>query len=111
MLVQAYLGLGQHAKALPLAERYVQANPKAGDTWLQFLVAGNAELKRYQAAERWQQKLLLRHSDQVKAWRQLAGLQQMAGAEDRALATLRTAHAKGLRFSEDRKSTSLNSRH
>src|SRR3546814_7526780 len=64
MLVQAYLGLGQHAKALPLAERYVQANPKAGDTWLQFLVAGNAELKRYQAAERWQQKLLLRHSDQ-----------------------------------------------
>ncbi|EMD97964.1 MULTISPECIES: lipopolysaccharide assembly protein LapB [Stutzerimonas stutzeri subgroup] len=100
MLVQAYQGLGQHAKALPLAERYVQANPKAGDTWLQFLVAGNAELKRYQAAERWQQKLLLRHPDQVKAWRQLAGLQQMAGAEDRALATLRTAHAKGLRFSE-----------
>ena len=32
MLVQAYQGLGQHAKALPLAERYVQANPKAGDT-------------------------------------------------------------------------------
>ncbi|MDL2176031.1 tetratricopeptide repeat protein [Stutzerimonas sp. FeSN7] len=100
MLVQAYQGLGQHAKALPLAERYVQANPKAGDNWLQFLVAGNAELKRYQAAERWQQKLLLRHPDQVKAWRQLAGLQQLAGAEDRALATLRAAHTKGLRFTE-----------
>lgn len=100
MLVQAYQGLGQHAKALPLAERYVQANPKAGDAWLQFLVAGNAELKRYQAAERWQQKLLLRHPDQVKAWRQLAGLQQLAGAEDRALATLRAAHTKGLRFTE-----------
>ncbi|MCW3149652.1 hypothetical protein N8H22_13690 [Stutzerimonas stutzeri] len=100
MLVQAYQGLGQHAKALPLAERYVQANPRAGDTWLQFLVAGNAELKRYQAAERWQRELLLRHPEQVKTWRQLAGLQQLAGAEDKALATLRTAHAKGLRFSE-----------
>src|SRR3546814_13595174 len=98
MLVQAYQGLGQHAKALPLAERYVQANPKAGDTWLQFLVAGNAELKRYQDAERWQHKLLLRHSDQVKAWRPLAGLQQMDGAEDRALETLHTTHPTGLRF-------------
>lgn len=100
MLVQAYQGLGQHAKALPLAERYIQANPNAADTWLQFLVAGNAELKRYETAERWQRRLLARHPDQTKAWRQLAGLQQMAGSEDEALATLRAAHAKGLRFSE-----------
>ena len=100
MLVQAYQGLGQHSKALPLAERYVQANPNAADTWLQFLVAGNAELKRYETAERWQRKLLSRHPDEAKAWRQLAGLQQMAGDEDKALATLRAANAKGLRFSE-----------
>ncbi len=100
MLVQAYQGLGQHAKALPLAERYVQANPNAADTWLQFLVAGNAELKRYETAERWQSRLLARHPNQAKSWRQLAGLQQMAGDEDKALATLRAAHAKGLRFSE-----------
>ena len=100
MLVQAYQGLGQHTKALPLAERYVQANPGAADTWLQFLVAGNAELKRYETAERWQSRLLTRHPDQAKSWRQLAGLQQMAGDEDKALATLRAAHAKGLSFSE-----------
>ena len=100
MLVQAYQGLGQHAKALPLAERYVQANPNAADTWLQFLVAGNAELKRYETAERWQSRLLARHPDQAKSWRQLAGLQQMAGDEDKALATLRAAHVKGLRFTE-----------
>ncbi|MFI8742316.1 tetratricopeptide repeat protein [Stutzerimonas zhaodongensis] len=100
MLVQAYQGLGQHAKALPLAERYVQSNPNAADTWLQFLVAGNAELKRYETAERWQSRLLARHPNQAKSWRQLAGLQQMAGDEDKALATLRAAHAKGLRFSE-----------
>jgi hypothetical protein len=100
MLVQAYQGLGQHAKALPLAERYVHANPNAADTWLQFLVAGNAELKRYETAERWQSRLLARHPNQAKSWRQLAGLQQMAGDEDKALATLRAAHAKGLRFSE-----------
>lgn len=100
MLVQAYQGLGQHAKALPLAERYVQANPNAADTWLQFLVGANAELKRYETAERWQSRLLARHPDQAKSWRQLAGLQQMAGDEDKALATLRAAHAKGLRFSE-----------
>jgi len=100
MLVQAYQGLGQQTKALPLAERYVQANPNAADTWLQFLVAGNAELKRYETAERWQSRLLARHPDQVKRWRQLASLQQMAGDEDKALATLRAAHTKGLRFSE-----------
>lgn len=100
MLVQAYQGLGQHAKALPLAERYVSANPRAEDVWLQLLVAGNAELKRYPAAERWQRQLLLRHPDQPRSWRQLAGLQQLAGADERALATLRTAYAKGLRFSE-----------
>lgn len=100
MLVQAYQGLGQHAKALPLAERYVQANPNAADTWLQFLVAVNAEMKRYAVAERWQRRLLMRHPDQAKSWRQLAGLQQLAGAEDKALATLRAAHAKGVAFSE-----------
>ncbi|RRV12609.1 hypothetical protein [Pseudomonas saudiphocaensis] len=100
MLVQAYQGLGQHAKALPLAERYMKANPNAADSWLQFLVAVNAELKRYEAAERWQRQLLLRHPDQAKGWRQLAGLQQLAGAEGKALATLRAAHAKGVVFSE-----------
>ena len=100
MLLQAYQGLGQHAKALPLAERYMKANPNAADSWLQFLVAVNAELKRYEAAERWQRQLLLRHPDQAKGWRQLAGLQQLAGAEDKALATLRAAHAKGVVFSE-----------
>lgn len=100
MQVQAYQGLGQHAKALPLAERYLQANPAAGDEWLHLLVAGNAQLKRFEPAERWQRRLLARHPGQVKVWRQLAGLQQMAGREEQALATLRLAHAKGLRFSE-----------
>lgn len=100
MQVQAYQGLGQHAKALPLAEKYLKANPNADDEWLQLLIAGHAQLKQYQAAEGWQRRLLARHPEQVKAWRQLASLQQMAGQEDRALATLRTAHAKGLRFSE-----------
>ncbi|MGK9065804.1 tetratricopeptide repeat protein [Stutzerimonas chloritidismutans] len=100
MLVQAYQGLGQHPKALPLAERYVQANPNAGETWIQFLVGANAELKRYEAAERWQRRLLEKHPNDAKSWRQLAGLQQLAGDEDKALATLRAAHTKGLRFSE-----------
>ncbi len=100
MQVQAYQGLGQHAKALPLAERYLKANPNADDAWLQLLVAGHAQLKQYEAAERWQRRLLARHPGQVKIWRQLAGLQQMAGHDERALATLRTAQAKGLRFSE-----------
>ncbi|MFC3606570.1 hypothetical protein [Stutzerimonas tarimensis] len=100
MLVQAYQGLAQHDRALPLAERYVRANPNAEDTWLQLLVAGNASLKRYAEAERWQRQLLLRTPDQTRAWWQLAGLQQMAGEEQRALATLRTARTKGLNFTE-----------
>lgn len=101
MLVQAYQGLGQPAKALPLAERYVQANPKVDDDWLQFLVSLNADLKRYSAAERWQRQLLGRHPDDARRWRQLAGLQQLGGEQHKALATLRTAHRKGLRFSAE----------
>ncbi|SFA81084.1 tetratricopeptide repeat protein [Azotobacter beijerinckii] len=100
MLAQAYQGLGRHDKALPLAERYVQANPRAADSWLRFLVAANADLRRWAAAERWQRQLLLRHPDEVGQWRQLAALQQTGGAEHKALATLRTAYGKGLRFSE-----------
>ena len=100
MLVQAYQGMGQPAKALPLAERYVKANPNADDVWLQFLVGVNADLKRYPEAERWQRQLLVRAPDQAKAWQQLAGLQQLANRHDKALATLRAAHAKGVRFSE-----------
>lgn len=100
LLVQAYQGLQQPAKALPLAERYVRANPRAADSWLQFLVAVNADLKRYSAAERWQHQLLGRQPNAAQHWRQLAALQQLSGAHDKALATLRTAHSKGLRFSE-----------
>lgn len=98
MLVQAYQGMDQPAKALPLAERYVQGNPRAADRWLQFLVAVNAELKRYPAAERWQRLLLGRQPDRAQGWRQLAALQQLSGRHDKALATLRAAHSKGLRF-------------
>jgi len=100
MLAQAYQGLGQHDKALPLAERYVQANPGAADNWLRFLVAANADLKRWSAAERWQRRLLVRHPGEAGQWRQLAALQQMSGAEHKALATLRAAYRKGLTFSE-----------
>jgi hypothetical protein len=100
LLVQAYQGLGQPAKALPLAERYVQANPRVADSWLQFLVAVNADLKRYSAAERWQRQLLGRQPDHAQGWRQLAALQQLSGSHDKALATLRAAHSKGLRFNE-----------
>lgn len=100
MLVQAYQGLGQPAKALPLAERYVQANPQAADSWLQFLVAINADVKRYPAAERWQRQLLARQPNNAQGWRQLAALQQLSGNHAKSLATLRAAYQKGLRFSE-----------
>ena len=99
MLVQAYQGLGQPAKGLPLAERYVGGHPQAADIWLQFLVAANADLKKYPAAERWQQQLLARHPNDARTWRQLAALQQLGGRHDKALATLRAAYDKGLRFS------------
>jgi hypothetical protein len=100
MLVQAYQGLGQPAKALPLAERYVQANPQAADSWLQFLVAMNADLKKYATAERWQRQLLARQPNNAQGWRQLAALQQLSGSHDKSLATLRAAYQKGLRFNE-----------
>lgn len=99
MLVQSYQASGQPAKALPLAERYVQAHPRAEDRWLQFLVGVNADLKRYSQAEKWQQQLLARSPNDVQHWRQLAALQQLSGSYENALATLRTARTKGLNFS------------
>lgn len=98
MLIQSYQALKQPAKALPLAERYLARQPQAGDVWLQFMVAANAQLKRDAEAERWQRRLLARHPDDLQAWQQLAALQQRAGAPDKALATLRTAQRRGLRF-------------
>ena len=53
------------------AERYVQAHPQAADSWLQFLVAVNADLKRYPVAERWQRReatgdmTIVRYADDI----------------------------------------------
>jgi hypothetical protein len=44
--------------------------------------------------------LLARQPNSAQHWRQLAALQQLSGRHDKALATLRAAHSKGLRFSE-----------
>lgn len=98
MQIEAWQGLGRLDKAVPLAERYLQAKSSISDNWLQFMVAANAELKRYAQAEQWQKQLLQRNPDQLKAWKQLAALQQMAGQHAKALATLRTAYSKGISF-------------
>lgn len=98
MQIEAWQGLGRLDKAVPLAERYLQAKSSISDNWLQFMVAANAELKRYAQAEQWQKQLLQRSPDQLKAWKQLAALQQMAGQHAKALATLRTAYSKGISF-------------
>lgn len=100
LLVQAYQQLGQPAKALPLAERYVRLEPSAADVWLYFLVSVNLDLKRYADAQRWQQRLLERQPDDTQRWLQLAGVQQAAGQPAKAFATLRTAYARELKFSQ-----------
>lgn len=96
--IQSWQGLGRLDKALPVAEQYLKGKTTISDNWLQFMVAANAELKRYAQAEQWQKQLLQRSPDQLKAWKQLAALQQMAGQHAKALATLRTAYSKGISF-------------
>ena len=96
--IQSWQGLGRLDKALPVAEQYLKGKTTISDNWLQFMVAANAELKRYAQAEQWQKQLLQRSPDQLKAWKQLAALQQMAGQHTKALATLRTAYSKGISF-------------
>lgn len=96
--IQSWQGLGRLDKALPVAEQYLKSKTTISDNWLQFMVAANAELKRYAQAEQWQKQLLQRSPDQLKAWKQLAALQQMAGQHAKALATLRTAYSKGISF-------------
>lgn len=101
MKIQSWQRLGRYDQALPLAERYLAKQPVIDDQWLQFMIGANVELKRYKEAESWQRKLLLRHETDVRQWRQLAGIQQMAGSHVRATATLRAAYSRGLKFSEN----------
>lgn len=96
--IQAWQQLGRLDKAVPLAERYLKNKSTINEHWLQFMVGANAELKRYNEAQRWQKRLLQRHLDQLSAWQQLAALQQMAGQHAKALATLRTAYSRGMSF-------------
>ena len=98
MRIQAWQGVGRLDKALPLAEQYLKSKSTVSESWLQFMVGANAELKRYQDAQRWQKRILKRDSNQLNPWKQLAALQQMDGQHSKALATLRTAYAKGISF-------------
>ncbi len=100
MQIEAWQGLGRLDKALPLAERYLKSKSTISDNWLQFMVGANAELKRYTEAEKWQKRVLQRSPDKINAWKQLAGLQQMANQHSKALATLRTAYTKGISFKQ-----------
>lgn len=98
-LIQAHQALKQPARALPLVERYLARRPEAEARWLEFAVAAHLQLGQASEAERWQRRLLQRSPDSLSAWQRLAALQQRAGAPDKALATLRAAHARGLSFS------------
>lgn len=98
MRIQAWQGVGRLDKALPLAEQYLKSKSTISESWLQFMVGANAELKRYTDAEHWQKRILKRDSNQLNTWKQLAALQQMDGQHSKALATLRTAYAKGISF-------------
>ena len=91
MRIQAWQGAGRLDKALPLAEQYLKSKPSISESWRQFMVGANAELKRYKEAELWQKRILKRNSNQLNTWKQLAALQQMGGQHRKPLATLRTA--------------------
>ena len=100
MRIQAWQGLGRLDKALPLAEQYLKGKNTISDSWLQFMVGVNAELKHYAQAQQWQKRVLQRNPDQLNAWKQLAALQQMANQHSKALATLRTAYSRGMTFTQ-----------
>ncbi len=100
MQIEAWQGLGRLDKAVPLAERYLQAKSSISDNWLQFMVGAYAELKNYAEAQRWQKRVMQRSPEQLRSWKQLAALQQMAGQHSKALATLRTAYSRGMSFKQ-----------
>ncbi|SDT94331.1 tetratricopeptide repeat protein [Halopseudomonas salegens] len=100
LLVQAYMQTGQYRAALPLAEEVVSADAGAEDIWYQLLVGLNHRLQRFRAAADWQQVLVRRNPGSVSAWRQLAGLQSLAGQQRAAAASLRLAREAGLDLSE-----------
>ncbi|MCL5042383.1 MAG: hypothetical protein M1440_07925 [Gammaproteobacteria bacterium] len=100
LLVQAYMQTGDYRAALPLAEAVVAADASVEDTWYQLLVGLNHRLQRYSAAVDWQQVLVRRNPGSISAWRQLAGLQSMAGQQRAAAASLRLAREAGLKLTE-----------
>ncbi len=100
LLVQAYMQTSDYRAALPLAEAVVAADASVEDTWYQLLVGLNHRLQRYPAAVDWQQVLVRRNPGSIGAWRQLAGLQSMAGQQQAAAASLRLAREAGLNLTE-----------
>ncbi|TVP87383.1 MAG: hypothetical protein EA348_13170 [Pseudomonadaceae bacterium] len=100
LLVQAYMQTSDYRAALPLAEAVVAADASVDDIWYQLLVGLNHRLQRFSAAVDWQQVLVQRNPGSVSAWRQLAGLQSMAGRQRAAAASLRLAREAGLSLSE-----------
>ncbi len=96
LLVQCYSQAREYAKAIPLAEQVVRANPAAADVWYQLLVGMNYQQERYDSAAQWQKILLKRAPQNREHWRQLAGLQSQAGKQPAAAATLRLAHEAGV---------------
>ena len=96
LLVQCYSQTQNYAKAIPLAEQVVRADPGVGDVWYQLLVGMNYQQERYSSAAQWQKVLLKRAPQNREHWRQLAGLQSQAGEQPAAAATLRLAHEAGV---------------
>ena len=96
LLVQCYSNTRDYAKAIPLAEEVVRGNAGAADVWYQLLVGMSYEQEQYGRAAQWQKVLLKRNPSRAENWRQLAGLQSMAGKQQAAAATLRLAHEAGL---------------
>ncbi|MCB9648147.1 MAG: tetratricopeptide repeat protein [Deltaproteobacteria bacterium] len=86
----------QFADAVQYGEWAVKGVKKPADSWLQLLLSGYFETKRFRKAVDILIELIERHPDRRSQWLQLSSLYSQLGEEDKAMGVLEMAYRGGL---------------
>jgi len=92
----AHYQLGDHAKALPAAERAATLARDAPASWLELVVALLKERGDHRAAVPWLERLVELAADNKIYWLELSLAYEKIGDYARSLATMRLAHSAAL---------------
>lgn len=101
MLAMAYYQMGDHARALPPAEKAVQASDKPQPNWVQLLLALYLHLEKWDKAVPLVTYQVRANPDDKNGWQQLASVYGQQQQHERALVVAELMEYGGLLKSEE----------